>query len=186
MDDKKIIDLFFARDEDAIRETGNKYGAKLNALAKNILESAEDGQECVNDAYMKAWDAIPPAKPEYLFAFLATITRRLAIDRIRCNNAKKRQAVIVELTNELSECIADESATWSEDYESRDASGIISDYLKSIEPRKRIIFLRRYWYSDSVKEISSRMGMSESAVKTSLHRTRNELRDYLIKEGYLR
>ena len=107
MDDNQIINLFFQRNEDAINAVDEKYGSKLNALAANILQSREDGLECVNDTYMKAWNSIPPARPEYLFAFLATSARNIAIDMIRKNNAGKRQAKVVELTKELEECIGD-------------------------------------------------------------------------------
>ena len=100
MDDNQIINLFFQRNEDAINAVDEKYGSKLNALAANILQSREDGLECVNDTYMKAWNSIPPARPEYLFAFLATSARNIAIDMIRKNNAGKRQAKVVELTKE--------------------------------------------------------------------------------------
>lgn len=105
MDDNQIINLFFQRDEDAVRVIDEKYGGKLNTLAANILQSREDGLECVNDTYMKAWNSIPPARPEYLFAFLAATARNIAIDLIRKNNAGKRQAKVVELTKELEECI---------------------------------------------------------------------------------
>lgn len=107
MDDNQIINLFFQRDEDAVRVIDEKYGGKLNTLAANILQSREDGLECVNDTYMKAWNSIPPARPEYLFAFLAATARNIAIDLIRKNNAGKRQAKVVELTKELEECIGD-------------------------------------------------------------------------------
>ena len=107
MDDKQIIDLFFQRDEDAINAVDQKYGSKLNALAANILQSREDGLECINDTYMKAWNSIPPARPEYLFAFLAASARNIAIDMIRKNTAEKRRAKVVELTKELEECIGD-------------------------------------------------------------------------------
>lgn len=107
MDDNQIINLFFQRDEDAINAVDEKYGSKLNALAANILQSREDGLECVNDTYMKAWNSIPPARPEYLFAFLATTVRNIAIDMIRKNNADKRQGKVTELTKELEECIGD-------------------------------------------------------------------------------
>lgn len=109
MDDKQIINLFFQRDEDAINAVDEKYGSKLNALAANMLQSREDGLECVNDTYMKAWNSIPPARPEYLFAFLAASARNIAIDMIRKNNAGKRQAKVVELTKELEECIGDQN-----------------------------------------------------------------------------
>lgn len=181
MDDNQIINLFFQRDEDAIKAVDEKYGSKLNALAANILQSREDGMECVNDTYMKAWNTIPPARPEYLFAFLATTVRNIAIDMIRKNNADKRQGKVTELTKELEECIGDGGLQSNLDKE--DIGALLSDFLEFIDENKRIIFLRRYWYSDSIKDISKRMQMSESAIKVTLHRTRKELRKYLESEG---
>lgn len=181
MDDNQIINLFFQRDEDAVRAIDEKYGSKLNALVANILQSREDGLECVNDTYMKAWNSIPPARPEYLFAFLAATARNIAIDLIRKNNAGKRQAKVVELTKELEECIGDGGLQSNLDKE--DIGALLSDFLEFIDENKRIIFLRRYWYSDSIKDISKRMQMSESAIKVTLHRTRKELRKYLESEG---
>ena len=124
MDDKQIINLFFQRDEDAINAVDEKYGSKLNALAANILQSREDGLECVNDTYMKAWNSIPPARPEYLFAFLAASARNIAIDMIRKNNAGKRQAKVVELTKELEECIGDGGLQTHLDKEDMYAAGL--------------------------------------------------------------
>lgn len=181
MDDNQIISLFFQRDEDAIKVVDEKYGSKLNALAANILQSREDGLECVNDTYMKAWNSIPPARPEYLFAFLAATARNIAIDLIRKNNAGKRQGKVTELTKELEECIGDGGLQSNLDKE--DIGALLSDFLEFIDENKRIIFLRRYWYSDSIKDISKRMQMSESAIKVTLHRTRKELRKYLESEG---
>lgn len=183
MDDKQIIDLFFQRDETAIREISEKYGTKLRLLAGNILESEEDGLECVNDVYMKAWSSIPPARPQYLYAFLAAAARNTAIDMIRKSSAGKRQARVVELTKELEECIADDREQITADKEQINLSEVISDYLKSVDLNKRVMFLRRYWYSDSIKVISERMDMSESAVKVSLHRMRKGLKKYMESEG---
>ena len=181
MDDKQIINLFFQRDEDAIKVVDEKYGSKLKALAANILQSREDGLECINDTYMKAWNSIPPARPEYLFAFLAASVRNIAIDMIRKNNAGKRQAKVVELTKELEECIGDGGLQTHLDKE--DIGEMLSHFLETVDKNKRVIFLRRYWYSDSIKDISERMQMSESAVKVTLHRMRKELRKYMESEG---
>ena len=181
MDDKQIINLFFQRDEDAINAVDEKYGSKLNALAANILQSREDGLECVNDTYMKAWNSIPPARPEYLFAFLAASARNIAIDMIRKNTAEKRRAKVVELTKELEECIGDGGLQAHLDKE--DIGEMLSHFLETVDKNKRIIFLRRYWYSDSIRDISERMQMSESAVKVTLHRMRKELRKYMESEG---
>lgn len=181
MDDNQIINLFFQRDEDAVRVIDEKYGGKLNALAANILQSREDGLECVNGAYMKTWNAIPPTRPEYLFAFLATTVRNIAIDMIRKNNADKRQGKVTELTKELEECIGECGLQTHLDKE--DIGEMLSHFLETVDKNKRIIFLRRYWYSDSIKDISERMQMSESAVKVTLHRMRKELRKYMESEG---
>ena len=184
MDDKQIINLFFQRDEDAINAVDEKYGSKLNALAANMLQSREDGLECVNDTYMKAWNSIPPARPEYLFAFLAASARNIAIDMIRKNNAGKRQAKVVELTKELEECIGDGGLQTHLDKE--DIGEMLSHFLETVDKNKRIIFLRRYWYSDSIKDISERMQMSESAVKVTLHRTRKErIKKISGKRGFI-
>ena len=137
MDDKQIIDLFFQRDEDAINAVDQKYGSKLNALAANMLQSREDGLECVNDTYMKAWNSIPPARPEYLFAFLAASARNIAIDMIRKNNAGKRQAKVVELTKELEECIGDGGLQTHLDKE--DIGEMLSYFLETVDKNKRII-----------------------------------------------
>ena len=138
MDDKQIINLFFRRDEDAIKVVDEKYGSKLNALAANILQSREDGLECVNDTYMKAWNSIPPARPEYLFAFLAVSARNIAIDMIRKNNAGKRQAKVVELTKELEECIGDGGLQTHLDKE--DIGEMLSHFLKQLIKIKELYF----------------------------------------------
>ena len=130
---------------------------------------------------MKAWNAIPPARPEYLFAFLATTVRNTSYEVIRKYNADKRQGKVTELTKELEECIGNGGLQSNLDKE--DIGALLSDFLEFIDENKRIIFLRRYWYSDSIKDISERMQMSESAVKVTLHRTRKELRKYLESEG---
>lgn len=137
--------------------------------------------ECVNDTYMKAWNSIPPARPEYLFAFLAASARNIAIDMIRKNTAEKRRAKVVELTKELEECIGDGGLQAHLDKE--DIGEMLSHFLETVDKNKRIIFLRRYWYSDSIRDISERMQMSESAVKVTLHRMRKELRKYMESEG---
>lgn len=138
MDDKQIINLFFQRDEDAINAVDEKYGSKLNALAANILQSREDGLECVNDTYMKAWNSIPPARPEYLFAFLAASARNIAIDMIRKNNAGKRQAKVVELTKELEECIGDGGLQTHLDKE--DIGEMLSHFLETVDKIKELYF----------------------------------------------
>ena len=185
MDDARIVDLYLARDEEAIRLTKETYGAKLRGLASRILRDPEDAEECENDTYLKAWKQIPPHEPrEYLFPFLARITRMSALDRVKEKLREKRNAEIVTLSEELEAVIPARSDVESE-AEGHELSRLISDFLRRQEAEKRNIFLRRYWYMDSVQEIAERFGFSESKVKTTLWRTRNELREYLQTEGYV-
>lgn len=184
MEDSKIVDLYLARDESAISETSQKYGARLRSLAYGILKSRETAEECESDTYMGAWNAIPPHEPRtYLYAFLARITRHISLNLCRERSRLKRRAFICELSAEMEECIPA-----PDDVECRIDSIALSDaingFLGTLSEEKRTVFLRRYWYLDSIEEISRRCGLSQSKVKTMLFRSRNKLREYLIKEGY--
>ncbi len=174
-----------ARDESAVARTAERYGAQLRALAYGILEDISGAEECENDAYLAAWESIPPHEPRtYLFAYLARITRHLSLDRCRARGREKRGARVEELTAELAECVpARETAT--ERLEARELADAISAFLHTLPEEKSELFLRRYWYCDSVTALAERMGWGESRVKTTLHRLRNALRAYLQKEGYL-
>lgn len=181
MEDTRILDLFQARDQAALTETDRKYGAKLHCLALRFLGNREDAEECVNDTYLKTWDTIPPQRPEHLFAYLATLCRHFAFGRLDRKNAQKRSARLVELTAELETCLP---APGGESAHSEEALGtLLSDFLKAQKPETRVLFLRRYWYGDSIRDIAQRCGVSESKVKTSLHRTRKKLKTYLEREG---
>ena len=181
MNDEQIIQLFFTRNEDAIRQTDDRYGAKLTRLSENIVGSREDAQECVNDTYFKAWDTIPPTKPVHFFAYLAKICRHLAFDRLDWNNAAKRKAEVVALTQEMEECIP---GTWlEEELTNAEISSLIGDFLRKQPADTRMIFVRRYWYGDSVSEIALRYEISQNAVMMRLSRTRSKLAAYLKKEG---
>ena len=181
MEDSKIIELYWQRDEDAIRQTQEKYGRYCHSIAYNILCSDEDAEECVNDTYVKTWNAIPPTRPSKFSAFIGKITRNLALDRYDAAKAHKRDGGITEPLDELAECIPDlqggETATDSELGEA------INGFLAGLPKRKRIIFMQRYWYCCSVKDIALNLGMSESNVKVTLMRTRNEFREYLTRKG---
>lgn len=180
MDDKRIVDLFLARDERAIGETAKKYRNYCHAVAMNVLNSESDADECVNDTYLKAWESIPPHKPTRLSVFLGKLTRNLALNRYAFNRAEKRLGCDLIL-DELAEVIADPDSESVEDsVVLRDA---INGFLATLDKRARIIFVRRYWYMSSVVEIARRMGMTENNVKVTLLRTRNKFRDYLEKEG---
>jgi RNA polymerase sigma-70 factor (ECF subfamily) len=179
--DEQILDLYWQRNEDALACTDHVYGQKLNALAFRILSRQEDAEETVNDTYWKAWQVIPPQRPSYFYAFLAKICRHLAFGRLDWAQAAKRNAEIVSLSNELENCIPDRM--YRVDLSGEEIGHLMNEFLAETPKESRVIFLRRYWYGDTVKEIALRYRISESKVKVSLHRTRNKLRTYLEKEG---
>ncbi len=184
MTDDEIVALYLARDEAAVSQTAQQYGAKLRRLAERIVDDPQRAEECENDTYWEAWQRIPPHEPrDYLFAFLGRITRHLAIDVCRENRAQKRSVLYCELTAEMAECLPGGEAT-EQTAEAGELSAAISAYLAACGPEKRAIFLRRYWYFDTVEEIARRCACSQSKVKTTLHRVREGLRAYLEKEGY--
>ncbi len=184
MDDKAIVTLYLDRDESAIGATQDAYGKRLRALAYRIVQDLPTAEECENDTYWQAWNAIPPHKPyQYLFAFLGRITRHLSLNRCRERAALKRGGFLTQLGEELTEAIPapDDTACRLEEQELADA---INGFLSTLSRDSRTIFLRRYWFMDSVADIAWRYHFTESKVKTTLHRTREKLRDYLVKEGY--
>jgi len=184
MDDGQIVDLFLARDESAIHSTSEKYGSKLRHLANNICGDLTVAEECENDTYMNAWNSIPPHEPRnYLFSFLAKITRCVAIDRCKNKSRQKRSSVFIEFSKEIENCIPAPDDTAST-IEGAELSRIVSEFLLTLPDEKRNIFLRRYWFMDSITAISERYSISEGKVKTVLFRVRNELRSYLAKEEY--
>ena len=180
MEDTEIMELFWARNEDAIKETDAIYGRKLNTLAKNILLSREDAEESVSDTYMETWKTIPPHRPKYFFAFLASICRHLSLNRLDWNMAAKRKAEVVSLTEEIELCIPDTSH--ERVMQGKELGRILDAFLESLPRDSRMIFLRRYWYVDTISEIAQRYGMTESKVKMQLSRTKEKLRTYLEKE----
>lgn len=181
MEDSKILDLFWARNEDAIAETDAAYGSRLRALAGKILNNREDAEESVNDTYLKTWEAIPPQRPNFFYAFLASICRHLAFHKVDWRLAAKRNAEIVCLTQEMELCIPD--ASRERVLEGKELGRVISRFLEALPKDSRLIFLRRYWHADTVAQIAARYGMTESKVKMQLSRTRAKLHTYLEKEG---
>ena len=181
MDDSKIIELFFARNEDAIKHTDDTYGRRLFHLADNIVHNDQDAEESVNDTYTKAWDTIPPQRPEHFFAYIAKICRNFALKRIDWQKAKKRNAEVVTLTQEMENCIPDTYRDMEAD--ERELGRILDAFLRTLTPENQMVFLRRYWYVDTIAEIAVRYGISESAVQMRLNRTRSKLAMYLAKEG---
>lgn len=181
MDDNQIIELYFRRDEEAIHQTALAYGSKLYSLAHRILQNSEDAEESVSDTYLKTWDAIPPTRPNFFFAYLAKICRFVAFGRLDWNNAAKRKAEIVELSAEMELCIPDPRD--AQRMESEELGRLLNAFLGTLPEENRKIFMRRYWYSESIAEIAQRYHLGESNVKTRLFRTRNALRSFLEKEG---
>ena len=181
MDDSKIIDLYFARKEDAIKHTDETYGRRLYHLAENIVKNGQDAEESVSDTYLKAWDTIPPQRPQHFFAYLAKICRNFALKRLDWKNAGKRKAEIVSLTEEMEMCIPDQSR--DREMEAKELGMILDRFLRTLTPENQMVFLRRYWYADTIAEIAARYGISESAVLMRLNRTRAKLCTYFEKEG---
>ena len=181
MEDAKIIELFFQRNEQAVKETDTAYGRKLYVLSNNILNNREDAQECVSDTYMETWKSIPPKRPKYFYAFLASICRNMSFNRLDWRMAAKRNAEVMALTQEMEMCIPDTRQDGEMDR--RELRQVLESFLETLSKESRLIFLRRYLYVDTVAEIATRYGISESKVKTQLHRTRAKLYAHLKKEG---
>lgn len=182
MDDRQITALFFERSEKAVSEAQKKYSHYCRCISYNILHSDEDAEECVNDTFFRAWNAIPPNEPKHLGSFLGKITRNLSLDRYEKYNAEKRGRGQVSLVlDELQECL---SAGGESDIDDSIAlQDALNSFLHSLPAETRKIFIRRYWYLSSIKEISRDFGIGESKVKMTLLRTRNSLKEFLEKEG---
>ncbi len=176
MEDEKIIELYFERDESAIEKTAEKYGKYLFKIAYNILYDSATSEECLNDTYYKTWKCIPPTRPKIFSAFLAKITRNTALDKWRHDRSAKR-GNLSESLNELSECIGEERIV--SELEISELGRLISEFLFSEREIYRKIFVKRYFYGESVAEIAKFYSLTESNVKTSLSRTRLRLKEYL-------
>lgn len=183
MDENQIIDLYFARSEQAISETDLKYGKYCRQLAYNILYDHQDSEECVNDTYLKAWSVIPPKRPTPLKVFLGRITRNLALDRWDRKHAAKRGGGEIAVSlEELHDCIPSPNGT-EQALDNKELIRVLNAFLGRLPVQSRKVFLRRYWNLSPIKEIAAYYGLSESKVKMLLMRTRNTLRDYLEQEG---
>lgn len=185
MDDGRIVELFLARDESALALAAEKYGSRLLALARNILGDPGEAEECLNDAWLEAWNRIPPHEPrDYLFPFLAKLVRAGALNRVKARSAEKRSAELVALTDELADMLPSARDTEGE-VRARELSEAVSRWLRSVSEEKRRVFVRRYWYAEPLRQIAARYGMSEAKLKSLLLRARRELAKELTKEGYL-
>lgn len=182
MEDTQIIDLYWQRDQDAITATAGKYGAFLHSLSWNILRSHHDAEECVNDTYLRAWNAMPPERPNALRAWLGRIVRNLSFDRWKASCAQRRGAGLELLLGELDECVPDRRDT-EQTAETQVLAELISRFLRMQSGERRYMFLRRYWYGEDIAAIATALRCSESRVKSTLFRMRKALRAFLEQEG---
>lgn len=183
MQDERIIQLYGQRDEQAIQATREKYGGFCFRIAFNLLSVREDAEECVNDVYFSAWRQIPPLLPVSLRAFLGRVTRNLAISRYRASTSQKRGRGIEQLLSELEECLPDGNSLDSQ-VDSRALSRLIAQWLDTLSACDRMLFVRRYWYGDSLTEISHETGSSPRELSQRTFRLRKKLKQELAKEGY--
>lgn len=184
MDDEKIIELFFNRSEQAIEEVDKKYGKTCHNISYNILHNKLDAEECVSDAYLGAWNAIPPARPNPLLTYLCKIVRNLSLKRYEFNTAIKRNSTYDVAMEELESCLSSPETVESE-IALKELTHIIENFLDSLSTENRVIFLRRYWFSDTYSDIAARVGMTEKNVSVRLTRIREKLRNYLTEREVL-
>ena len=182
MEDRKIVALYWQRAEKAIAATAEKYGVLLQSIAGNILGDHHKAQECVNDTYLVLWNRIPPERPDPLSAYACRIGRNIALNRRRDDQAQKRNSEYDLSLEELQNCLS--GPTLEETLDAKRLGKAIDTYLAGITRENRILFLRRYWFGDSVQEAASFLGIRENAASVRLHRIRNGLREFLIREGY--
>ena len=184
MNDERIIELFFERSEQAIKELDKKYGRVCHTVSYNVLNNRQDAEECVNDAYLGTWNAIPPAKPNPLLAFVCKIVRNISLKRYEQNTAAKRNSYYDVAMEELEDCLAS-TTTIEEEIAERELTEIIESFLDSLSKESRVIFLRRYWFSDTYADIAKQVGFTEKNVSVRLTRIRKELREYLLEREVL-
>lgn len=183
IEDSKIIDLYWERDETAIGETAKKYSQYCHSISFNILHSNEDAVECVNDTYLNAWNAIPPKRPNCLATFLGKITRNLSLDKFKKYSAEKRGHGQMEIAlSELDEVLPSKTSIEQVIYE-KELVKLLDEFLGGLSKQKRIMFVQRYWYLMPIKTIAEQLSMSESKVKSALFRIRNELKSHFERGG---
>jgi len=184
VNDSQIIELYWNRDPQAVSASEEQYGAYCFTIANGILADAQDSEECVNDTWLRAWNAIPPTRPNILKVFLAKITRHLSFDRYKAGKALKRGGGEISLVlEELAECIADESDVEGQ-VNAQELGRAINQFVASLPEREQELFVRRYFFSEAIQGIADRCGIKANHVNVTLSRVRRRLRDHLSKEGY--
>jgi RNA polymerase sigma-70 factor (ECF subfamily) len=182
MEDYQIVDLYWSRSESAIAQTEQKYGRMLTGISVKLVPTVQDAEECVSDTYLAAWNSMPDERPVYLGAFLSKIVRRISINKYRSAHTARRGGA-GELIDELTDCIPSDCNLETE-YDNKRLAEALNTFLLSLDEQKRYIFIRRYYYSDSIADVAKRAGVGEGKVKTLLFRVRGELRKFLEKEGF--
>lgn len=182
IDDEKIIEMFFERSEQGIRELDNKYGAVCHSLSYNIVNSRQDAEECVNDAYLGVWNTIPPTRPNPLLSYIAKIVRNISLKSYWRKEADKRSGQYTIALQEIEGCIAD-SKTVEDEIEARELARIIENFLDTLTVENRVIFMRRYWFAESYKDIAEFVGLTEKNISVRLTRIREKMKKYLIERG---
>lgn len=183
MEDSEIIAMFFARAEEAITALAEKYGAACGSIARNILKNSQDAEECVDDAYLAAWNTIPPQEPDPLKTYLFRIVRNISIARYHANTAVKRNSNYDVALEELEDCLAD-AGTVEQALDAKELTRQINRFLAGLDEESQMLFVRRYWYADSIADLAARFQISGNHVSVRLSRIRDKLRKYLRKEGY--
>lgn len=184
MEDNEIINLFQARSEQAITELSKKYGAICTKIAENILKNRLDAEECVNDAYLGVWDTVPPQNPSPLLTYVCRIVRNLSIKKYHSNTSAKRNSFYDTALDELENCIVS-GRTIENELSAKELSGLIDTFLGTLDQTSRVMFVKRYWYSEPVSVIAAKMHMSGNSVSVRLSRTRAKFRKFLKKEGII-
>ena len=184
MEDHAIIELYWAREEQAIAETEKKYGAYCRTIAQNILRDQQDTEECLNDTWMKTWNSLPPQRPHVFPVYLGTITRNLCLNRLRSASAQKRGANKLNMAYEELQESVPAAGSVEDAVSARELGRLLDRFLRTLSEKECCIFLRRYWYMDTLSQIARRCHMTDGGVKATLHRTRKKLKAYLEQEGY--
>lgn len=182
MNDEAIIQLYFAREQSAIDASEKAYGSLCRSIARRILCDGRDVEECISDLWLRVWNAIPPTRPNSLRAYLARVVRNLALDRAEYNSAARRKSAVEESFEELAPCLCGDESTQRK-LEEEELRVFLRDFLLAQPQKARVLFVRRYWYGESIRELASAFGSREETIRTSLFRTRTKLRAAMQKEG---
>ena len=182
MEDKKIVDLFFERSEQGIEKLSEKYGALLMRIAENVLGSRQDAEECVNDTYLAVWNRVPPERPDPLVSYVCRIVRNLALKKYHANTAKKRNSTYDVALEEIADCFP-AAASVEEALEAKETAALINAFLETLDEAGRVLFVRRWWYSESIEELAALFQTSRHNISVRLSRIRKALKKYLEKEG---